>query len=184
MTLKSPEAGQTIAKMFLILLILMVFKLLSYAFLLIIQADSFSVVIVISFFSAIFGFLAYFFIWKFIQKQEINGMMKIVSYVFLIYSITTLFSGIFYGIYNLSTAPLVGGIQPLSYAFGALNSGISHVIAFIFILFSVKLVNQNNVIIVPKQIPETVIDQKQCNNCGSTLSDDVKFCVKCGTKIE
>ena len=84
----------------------------------------------------------------------------------------------------LGIEAIMNGIMPLSTAFVSLNSGISHIIAFIFILFSVRLVDQNTGIIVPKQIPETMIDQKQCNNCGSMISNDMKFCVKCGTKIE
>ena len=134
--------------------------------------------------SAIAGFIAYFYIWKLIKKQEMNYMMKIVSYAFLLYSITTLFSGFFSGLYFLGIMELSQGVLPLSSVFGTINGAVSHVVAFIFILFSVRFVNQNAGIIVPKQIPETVIDQKKCNNCGSILSADVKFCVKCGTKIE
>ena len=84
----------------------------------------------------------------------------------------------------LGIEDIMSGILPLSNTFGTLNAGISHIIAFIYILFSIRLVNQNTGIIVPKQIPETAIDQKQCSNCGNSLSADVKFCVKCGTKIE
>ena len=186
MNLRSSETTQSIAKLFLVLLILLGLEFLSYALSFIPLSDLFMqiVIAILSIVSAILGFLAYFFIWKLIQKQELTGMIKIVSYVFLIYSITTLLSGITYGIYMLGIEAIMNGIMPLSTAFGALNSGISHVVAFVFILFSVRLVDQNTGIIVSKQIPEKEIEQKHCNNCGSILSDDVKFCVKCGTKIE
>jgi hypothetical protein len=186
MNLRSSESTESIAKLFLALLILIGLEFLSYALSFISSIDQFMqiVIAILSFISAIIGFLAFFFIWKLIQKQELTGTIKIVSYAFLIYSITTLLSGITSGIYMLGIEDIMGGIMPLSNAFGTLNSGISHIIAFIYILFSIGLVNQNTGIIVPKRIPEKEIDQKQCNNCGNILSGDVKFCVKCGTKIE
>lgn len=186
MNLRSSEDTQTIAKVFLALLILIGLRILSYLFSFIDLFMEFMFIVIASLtiFSAIAGFFAYFYIWKLIKKQELNGIIKIVSYAFLIYSITILLSGIFSGLYQLGIMELSIGVLPLSGLFGMINGAVSYVVAFIFILFSIRLANQTTGIIVPKQIPETVIDQKQCSNCGSILSDDVKFCVKCGTKIE
>ncbi|MHA1201902.1 MAG: zinc ribbon domain-containing protein [Candidatus Heimdallarchaeaceae archaeon] len=186
MNLRSSEDTKSIVKLFLALFILVGLKFLSYALAFIPSFEQFMQIVIatLSIISAIIRFLAYFSIWKLIQKQELTGTIKIVSYAFLIYSLTTLLSGITSGIYMLGIESIMNGIMPLSNAFGTLNSGISPIIAFIYILFSIRIMDQNTRIIVPKQIPEKEINQKQCDNCGSILSTDIKFCVKCGTKIE
>ena len=186
LNLKSTKETDIITKLILAQLILIVLILVTYGLSLIgtINRSIFYVVGVGYILSGLVGLFTYLYIYKLIRKQESDVMAKTISKVFLVYSITFFLNGTLYGISNFDISGLFDIIQPLVTTFNSLESLVSIIVAFIYIIFSVKFVNKTAGIIVPKQNPASGDKQKHCESCGKIIPHDTKFCVSCVTKIE
>ena len=184
--LKSYDDTQSITKLILAQIILIGLQLLSFSFTIIsIIGNYFMIVVgVLHILSGVIGLFTYLLIFKFIRKQASDGMAKLVSIAFLAYSITFLLNDSIYGLFYLGINGTYLILQPLVTASSSLNSIISITVAFILILFSIKLSTAKPGIIVPKSLQSTIPASNNCQSCGQLLEPDEQFCVNCGKKVE
>jgi hypothetical protein len=186
LNLKSTEETNIVIKLIIAQLILQVLILLSYglSFIMTFGLYAMYAVGVGYILSGVVGLFTYLYIYKLIRKQESGVMAKTVSIVFLVYSITFFLKGTIYGISNFSIGSLYNIIQPLGTTFSSLESLVSIIVAFILILFSIRLSKEKTGIIVPNSIETKYASPNNCKSCGQILETDEQFCVKCGTKTE
>jgi hypothetical protein len=186
LNLKSTEETDTITKLILAQLILIVLILLAYGLSLITMFGKYALyaVGVGYILSGVVGLFTYLYIYKLIRKQESDVMAKTISTVFLVYSITLFLNGTFYGLLNFDIGSLHNIIQPLVTTFGLLESLVSIIVAFILILFSIRLVKEKPGIIVPNPIGTKLASPNNCKSCGQILEADKQFCINCGKKVK